>query len=126
MTSRTNADAAAERLEEQLSLTNSDKYGTVLLDDPRPVIVCTKHRGVVFGLASGDLAADPIALKDARMALYWPTAQGGVFGLGEAGPVSGAKISAPLDEIILKDVTAIFSVTEAAEKAWRAAPIVSR
>lgn len=45
MTSRTNADAAAERLEEQLSLTNSDKYGTVLLDDIRAVLSAYRERG---------------------------------------------------------------------------------
>ena len=95
-------------------------------DAPRPVIVCTKHRGVVFGYAAGDLAADPIALKDARMALYWPKPQGGVFGVGEVGPVGGARISATLHEVLLKDVTAIFSVSEAAEKAWRAAPVAGR
>lgn len=99
---------------------------TIPTEEPRPVIVCTKHRGVVFGYAAGDLNADPIALTKARMALYWPREQGGVFGLGEIGPVAGAKISAQLDEVLLKDITAIFSVSAAAEAKWRDAPVVSR
>ena len=90
-----------------------------------PVIVCTDKRGVVFGYAD-NLSARPIVLKRARMCLYWDAVVGGVFGLGEAGPSKGSKISATLDSIMLEGVTAIFSVSPQAEQAWLAAPIQGR
>ena len=93
--------------------------------EPRPVIVCTDKRGVVFGYCT-DTSARPITLTNARMALYWSSDVGGVFGLGEKGPTKNCKISAVLPEIVLEGVTAIFTVDPVAEKAWTSANIQGR
>ena len=93
--------------------------------DPRPVIVCTDKRGVVFGYCT-NTSARPITLTQARMALYWSSDVGGVFGLGEKGPTKGCKISAVLPEITLEGVTAIFTVDPIAEAAWKAAKVQGR
>jgi len=93
--------------------------------DARPVIVCTDKRGVVFGYCT-DTSARPITLTQARMALYWSSDVGGVFGLGEKGPTKDCKISAVLPEITLEGVTAIFTVDAIAEAAWRAAKVQGR
>jgi hypothetical protein len=93
--------------------------------DPRPVIVCTDKRGVVFGYCT-DTSARPITLTQARMALYWSSDVGGVFGLGEKGPTKDCKISAVLPEITLEGVTAIFTVDPIAEAAWKAAKVQGR
>ena len=85
--------------------------------EPRPVIVCTEHRGVFFGYAA-DTAGDVIHLKDARMAIYWGTTRG-VMQLAEAGPTSSSKISAKAD-IEIRKITAVFDVAPAAHEAWKA------
>lgn len=90
-----------------------------------PVIVCTDMRAVVFGYTA-DVNARPITLDRARMCLYWPPEMGGVFGLGETGPDNSTKISAEIPAIILEGVIAIFSVTEAAESAWKKAKVQGR
>lgn len=85
-----------------------------------PVIVCTKHRGVFFGYASGPTkGVDPIELKRARMAIYWGTTRG-IMELAETGPTAKSKISARAD-LELRDVTAVFQVTPAAVEKWEAA-----
>ena len=93
-----------------------------------PVIVCTDKRGVVFGYAKKTTPKKDgsIKLKNARMCLYWPASVGGVFGLGDIGPNSDTKISARLKRIELQGVTAIFSVSKEAEKAWKTAPTRGR
>ena len=94
----------------------------------KPIIVCTDKRGVVFGYSnkSKPNKKGQITLKKARMCLYWPTAIGGVFGLGDIGPNSETKISAKLNKVHLEGVTAIFDVTSNAEKAWKSAPVQGR
>jgi len=86
---------------------------------PRPVICCTTHKGVFYGLAA-DTSGDVIHLKGARMAIYWGTTRG-VMELAETGPTAKSKISARAD-IEVRGITAIFAVTEAAATAWEAAP----
>ena len=93
--------------------------------EPRPVVVCTEKRGVVFGYCQ-NVDLRPITLTDARMCLYWSADVGGVFGLGEKGPTKDCKISAALSTITLEGVTAIFSVDPAAEKAWKTAKVQGR
>jgi hypothetical protein len=93
--------------------------------DAKPVVVCTDKRGVVFGYCRS-VTARPIVLHNARMCLYWSADVGGVFGLGEKGPTKDCKISAPLSEISLEGVTAIFSVDPVAEMAWNAAKVQGR
>ena len=83
----------------------------------RPVIVCTKHRGVFFGFAA-DSSGNEIHLKDARMAIHWGTTRG-VMELAEVGPNSSSKISAKAD-IEVRDITAVFEVSESAAQAWEA------
>lgn len=91
----------------------------------KPVIVCTDKRAVVFGYTK-NAKKDPIKLKNARMALYWPKSVGGVFGLGEIGPNSETKVSAKLDSVSLVGVTAVFSVSRKAEETWNNAPVEGR
>ena len=81
----------------------------------RPVIVCTEHRGVFYGLAD-DTSGDTIKLVGARMAIYWATTRG-VMELAETGPNSRSKISAKAD-IEVRKVTAVFEVSEVAAQAW--------
>lgn len=85
--------------------------------DARPVIVCTEYKGVFYGWA-GDTTGDTIALKGARMAIYWGTAHG-VMELAETGPTSSSKVSARAD-IEVRKVTAVFEVTPAARARWEA------
>lgn len=91
----------------------------------QPVIVTTEHRGVVFGYTE-NVSARPIALKRARMCLYWSRDVGGIFGLAENGPSKDSKISATLPQIQLEAVTAVMTVDPKAEKAWTSAPITGR
>jgi hypothetical protein len=87
-------------------------------DQLRPVIVCTKHRGVFYGRTDAGSGADPIHLKGARMAIYWGTTRG-VMELAHTGPTSKSMISSPAD-IEVRDITAVFAVTEEAAKVWEA------
>lgn len=84
----------------------------------RPVIVCTEHRGVFYGLAS-DTSGQTVHLKGARMAISFGTTRG-VMELADTGPTSRSKISARAD-IEVRKVTAVFEVTEEAAKKWEAA-----
>lgn len=94
----------------------------------KPMIVCTDKRGVIFGYAKKDRPnkSGQIKLKNARMCLYWPTSVGGVFGLGDIGPNAETKVSAKLKKVRLEGVTAIFDVSDKAEKAWMSAPVQGR
>ena len=85
---------------------------------PRPVIVCTEHRGVFFGYAS-DTSGDRINLTGARMAIYFGTTKG-VMQLAETGPTSASKISSRAD-IEVRKVTAVFEVKPEAVTKWEAA-----
>lgn len=91
-------------------------------DTTKPILVTTAHRGVFAGLvpADTDLGAKTLALKDARMAIYWGTTKG-VMELAETGPTSKSKISAKADIPVLHDVTAVFEISDAAWAKWVAA-----
>lgn len=84
----------------------------------RPVIVCTEHRGVFYGLAANTKGAE-IELKGARMAIAFGTTRG-VMELAETGPTPRSKISARAD-IDVRKVTAVLEVTPAAAEKWEAA-----
>jgi hypothetical protein len=84
----------------------------------RPVIVCTKHRGVFYGHTAAPVGADPILLTGARMAIYWGTTRG-VMELAHTGPTDKSKISAPAD-IEVREITAVFEVTPEAASKWEA------
>ena len=85
----------------------------------RPVIVCTIHKGVFFGYAADTKGCQNIDLKNARMAIYFGTTRG-VMELAETGPTPSSKISARAD-IEVRDVTAVFEVTEKAASKWESA-----
>jgi len=84
----------------------------------RPVIVCTVHKGVFFGMAEST-DGDIIHLKSAKMAISWGTTRG-VMQLANTGPTSSSKISLPAD-IEIRGVTAVFEVTPYAAAKWEAA-----
>ena len=88
----------------------------------KPVLVTTQHRGVFAGLVpiDQDMFSRSLALKDAKMAIYWGTTKG-VMQLASTGPTSSSKISAPADIPALQDITAIFDVTPEAWATWQAA-----
>jgi len=85
----------------------------------RPVIVCTIHKGVFFGYAADTKGYQNIDLKNARMAIYFGTTRG-VMELAETGPTPSSKISARAD-IEVRDITAVFEVTEEAASKWESA-----
>lgn len=92
-----------------------DKPGT------KPVLVTTKHRGVFGGLVpeDQDMGAETLALGEARMAIYWGTTNG-VMQLADTGPTDKSKLSAKADIPSLRDITAIFNITEGAWSQWLA------
>lgn len=87
-----------------------------------PVLITTKHRGVFAGLVPGDqdLAAPTMALKSARMAIYWGTTKG-LMELCASGPTGKSRISAPADIPVLHDITAVFAISPEAWAKWQAA-----
>lgn len=91
-------------------------------DAAMPILVTTKHRGVFAGLVPSrqDLGASTMALKDARMAIYWGTTKG-LMQLAHTGPTEKSRISAPADIPVLHDITAVFSITPEAWAKWQEA-----
>jgi hypothetical protein len=85
-----------------------------------PVIVTTAHRGVFFGYAT-DTDGETIALKRARLCVYWSKDIKGFMGLASSGPTSSCRIGPPAD-IKLRNITAVLDVTADAVKAWEKAP----
>ena len=90
-------------------------------DDMIAILVTTKHRGVFFGLVSKatDLTGKTLALKDARMAIYWGTKKG-VAQLAQTGPTETSRIGAKADIPCLHDITAVWRVTDEARDIWEA------
>lgn len=86
----------------------------------RPVIVTTEHRGVFFGYAT-DIDGETIALKRARLCLYWSADVKGFMGLAATGPSATCRIG-PSADIVLRKITGVLSVTPAAVAAWERAP----
>jgi hypothetical protein len=86
----------------------------------RPVVVTTAHRGVFFGYAD-DTNGETIALKDARLCVYWSADVRGFMGLAAGGPSKDCKVG-PAASITLRNITAVMEVTPEAEAKWVAAP----
>ena len=86
----------------------------------RPVIVTTEHRGVFFGFAT-ETDGETIALKRARLCLYWSADVKGFMGLAATGPSASCRIGPPAD-ITLRKITAVLEVTPDAVKKWEAQP----
>lgn len=87
----------------------------------KAILVTTLHKGVFFGLVPDDqdMAARTMALKSARMAIYWATTRG-VAELAEVGPNADSRIGAPADIEALHDITAVWAVTDEARSKWLA------
>lgn len=85
----------------------------------RPVIVCTARRFVAFGYAE-DTSGSTITLTDARCAIRWGTT-GGILQLAATGPTSQSKVGTRAPRIELREVTAVFDVSDAAAAAWEKA-----
>lgn len=86
----------------------------------RPVLVTTAHRGVFFGYAE-NTDGDTIALKQARLCVYWSRDVKGFMGLASKGPTANCRIGPPAD-ITLRAITSVAEVTPEAVKAWESAP----
>ncbi len=82
----------------------------------RPVIVTTEYRGVFFGYAA-DTTGEQIALKRARLCLYWSADVKGFLGLAGAGPTKSCRIGPPAD-ITIRKITSVVEVSPEAVKAW--------
>ena len=87
----------------------------------KSILVTTLHRGVFYGEvpAEQDMNARTISLKNARCAIRWETT-GGIGELASVGPNANSKIGACADIEALHDITAIWSVSDEARKAWNA------
>lgn len=86
----------------------------------RPVLVTTAHRGVFFGYAD-KIDGETIALKNARLCVYWSADVKGFMGLAAGGPTAGCRIGPPAN-ITLRAITAVVEVTPQAVVAWESAP----
>lgn len=88
----------------------------------KTVLVTTKHRGVFAGLVPDDqdMSLRSMPLSGARMAIRWGTTKG-VMQLAETGPTTNSTISAVADIPMLNDITAIFTITDAAWAKWQSA-----
>ena len=87
----------------------------------RPVVICTKYRGVFFGYAADSHGAT-VQLSRARMCVYWHSALHGVLGLASDGPSSQCRIGPAVPHIELRGVSAVIEVTPEAVKKWESAP----
>jgi len=86
----------------------------------RAVIVTTAHRGVFFGFAD-KTDGETIALKRARLCVYWSKDMKGFMGLAAIGPSKSCKVG-PAADIELRNITAVLTVSDEAVKAWEAEP----
>jgi len=86
----------------------------------RPVLVTTAHRGLFFGYAT-DVDGETIALRSARLCVYWTADLHGFMGLAAHGPSSGCRIGPPAD-IELRAITAVVAVSPEAVEKWEKAP----
>lgn len=85
----------------------------------KPVLVCTKHRGVFYGWvpSNQNMLVEHVTVSDVCMAIYWGTSRG-VQELTATGPTSKTKLSLSSPSAGLRDVTAIFDVTAEAQGAF--------
>lgn len=86
----------------------------------RAVLVTTAHRGVFFGYAT-KTEGEQVALKRARLCIYWSADVKGFMGLASTGPTSRCRIG-PAADITLRNITAVLEVAPAAIENWEKAP----
>lgn len=87
----------------------------------RPVMICTKYRGVFFGYAM-DTTGAKVTLARARNCVYWDASIHGVFGLAATGPGAACRIGPQINSIELRGITAVIEMTQTAVAAWEASP----
>lgn len=107
-----------ESLEGRLAALEAAKHVPAV--SGRPVIVTTAHRWVFFGYAT-DTTGETIALKRARLCVYWSSDLKGFLGLASQGPSTSCRIGQPAD-ITLRNITAVVEVTPEAVTRWESAP----
>jgi hypothetical protein len=86
----------------------------------RPVIITTAHKGVFFGYAT-ETDGETVALRRARLCVYWSADLRGFMGLAAKGPNKNCRIGPPAD-ITLRAITSVVECSEEAVKAWESAP----
>lgn len=87
----------------------------------KSILLTTEHRGVWYAEVEDDkdLTATTLTdLKNCKMAIYWGTKKG-LHELCDDGPNGTSRISATTDIPVMHKVTAVFSLTEKAIKAWK-------
>jgi len=89
--------------------------------EERPVVVCTKYRGVFFGYAT-ETSGSVIQLSRCRMCVYWEKSLKGVLGLASQGPTENSSVSGAANSIELRGITAVLEVTPEAVERWEAGP----
>jgi hypothetical protein len=85
------------------------------------VLITTAHRGVFAGLLKQD-DGEIVTLTEARNCIYWDSKVKGFIGLSVTGPTSKCRIGPAASEIRLYGVTSVTKCSDAARKAWEAAP----
>lgn len=89
-----------------------------------PVLVTTEHKGVFFGMLTGEGADLPkqIELTDARMCVSWSRTERGVLGLASAGPSRECRIGPRVNRITLYGITSVTECSPEAVAKWEKAP----
>lgn len=87
----------------------------------KSILVTTSYRGVFYGEVPEDydLTQRTMRLENAMFAIYWATKRG-VAELASEGPNSKSKIGSSGTIEALHEITAVWSVSEKAVKAWKA------
>lgn len=83
----------------------------------RAVIVTTAHKGVFFGYAK-ETSGSTIALRAARLCVYWSADLRGFMGLASSGPNANCKIG-PAADIEVRDITSVVEVSSEATAKWK-------
>lgn len=88
-----------------------------------PYVVHTEQRMVFFGYAEKEYDdSGTIRLTQCRMCVYWSQDVRGVPGLAANGPGKGCRVSPAAPSGRFSGVFAAYEASEAAVKAWEAAP----
>jgi hypothetical protein len=69
-----------------------------------------------FGYA-GDIYGEQIALKRARLCVYWSSDMQGFMGLAAKGPSASCRVG-PAADITLRNITSVLEVNPEAEQKW--------
>ena len=85
------------------------------------ILVTTKHRGVFVGTVDddNDLTREHLTdLQRCKMVVRWRNSNGLPY-FAKHGPTENCQVSKATDALVIRDVTAVFAVTdEAAAKIW--------